>query len=164
MRSDYLDYDLPPDLIAQEPCPQRDRSRLMVVRRAEAVIEHHIFADLPDLLASGDLLILNDTRVIPARLLGHRMATGGKWEGLFLREMPDGLWELMCQTRGRLTEGETIAVEPGGLRAKLDPPDAGAPLVGPSPGKRRGVRSTAALRSGAAAALCPQGPRRSGRQ
>ena len=101
MRSDYLDYDLPPDLIAQEPCPQRDRSRLMVVRRAEAVIEHHIFADLPDLLASGDLLILNDTRVIPARLLGHRMATGGKWEGLFLREMPDGLWELMCQTRGR---------------------------------------------------------------
>jgi S-adenosylmethionine:tRNA ribosyltransferase-isomerase len=115
MRSDLFDYDLPEALIAQEPCPERDRSRLMVVRRAEGTIEHHVFADLPDLLAPGDLLVLNDTRVIPARLLGRRAATGGKWEGLFLRETPDGLWELMCQTRGRLTEGETVVVEPGGL-------------------------------------------------
>jgi S-adenosylmethionine:tRNA ribosyltransferase-isomerase len=119
MRTDYFDYDLPADLIAQGPSPERDHSRLMVVRRAEGALEHHIFADLPDLLAPGDLLILNDTRVIPARLIGHRVRTGGKWEGLFLRETPDGLWELMCQTRGRLTEGETIAVGPGGLRLTL---------------------------------------------
>jgi S-adenosylmethionine:tRNA ribosyltransferase-isomerase len=119
MRTDCFDYDLPEHLIAQEPCPERDRSRLMVVRRAEGSIEHHVFADLPELLAPGDLLILNDTRVIPARLIGHRARTGGKWEGLFLRETSDGLWELMCQTRGRLTEGESIIVEPGGLELTL---------------------------------------------
>jgi S-adenosylmethionine:tRNA ribosyltransferase-isomerase len=119
MRTDDFDYDLPEHLIAQEPCPERDRSRLMVVRRAEGVIEHRAFADLPDLLAPGDLLILNDTRVIPARLIGRRARTGGKWEGLFLRETPDGLWELMCQTRGRLTEGESIIVEPGRLELTL---------------------------------------------
>jgi S-adenosylmethionine:tRNA ribosyltransferase-isomerase len=115
MRTDFFDYDLPTHLIAQEPAPERDRSRLMVVRRAEGSVEHHIFADLPDLLAPGDLLVLNDTRVIPARLIGRRARTGGKWEGLFLRATPDGLWELMCQTRGRLSAGETVAVEPGGL-------------------------------------------------
>jgi S-adenosylmethionine:tRNA ribosyltransferase-isomerase len=119
MRSDLFDYDLPPQLIAQEPAPERDRSRLMVVRRDAGTIEHHIFADLPDLLARGDLLILNDTRVIPARLIGRRARTGGKWEGLFLHETPDGLWELMCQTRGRLTAGETVVVEPGGLQLSL---------------------------------------------
>jgi S-adenosylmethionine:tRNA ribosyltransferase-isomerase len=119
MRTDFLDYDLPEHLIAQEPCPERDRSRLMVVRRAERAIEHHVFADLPELLAPGDLLILNDTRVIPARLIGRRARTGGKWEGLFLREAAGGLWELMCQTRGRLTTGESVIVEPGGLELTL---------------------------------------------
>jgi S-adenosylmethionine:tRNA ribosyltransferase-isomerase len=119
MRTDFFDYDLPAHLIAQEPCPERDRSRLMVVNRADSAIAHHVFADLPDLLAPGDLLILNDTRVIPARLIGRRARTGGKWEGLFLREAPGGLWELMCQTRGRLAEGEAILVEPGGLRLTL---------------------------------------------
>src|SRR5690348_8120291 len=108
MRNDLFDYDLPPHLIAQEPAPERDRSRLMVVRRAGGTLEHHLFTDLPDLLPAGDLLILNDTRVIPARLIGRRARTGGKWEGLFLHDTPDGLWELMCQTRGRLTEGETV--------------------------------------------------------
>jgi S-adenosylmethionine:tRNA ribosyltransferase-isomerase len=119
MRSDLFDYHLPEHLIAQEPSAERDRSRLMVLRRADGTIAHHVFADLPDLLEPGDLLILNDTRVIPARLLGRRARTGGKWEGLFLRETPDGLWELMCQTRGRQTEGEAVVVEPGGLTLTL---------------------------------------------
>ncbi len=85
MPSDFLDYLLPEHLIAQEPVPERDQARLMVVRRAEGAIEHRIFADLPDLLRAGDLLVLNDTRVIPARLIGRRARTGGRWEGLFLR-------------------------------------------------------------------------------
>jgi S-adenosylmethionine:tRNA ribosyltransferase-isomerase len=63
--------------------------------------------------------VLNDTRVLPARLLGRRSATGGKWEGLFLREHADGTWELMCQTRGHLQAGEVIEVEPGPLRLRL---------------------------------------------
>src|SRR5262244_2103164 len=108
MRSDFLDYDLPPQLIAQEPSGERDRARLMIVHRATAAMEHHVFHELSELLAPGDLLVLNDTKVLAARLLGHRARTGGKWEGLFLRQLPDGLWELLCQTRGRLVEGEII--------------------------------------------------------
>ncbi|MCI0458134.1 MAG: tRNA preQ1(34) S-adenosylmethionine ribosyltransferase-isomerase QueA [Gemmataceae bacterium] len=119
MRLDQFDYDLPPHLIAQEPAAERDRSRLMVVRRRDETIAHHVFRDLPELLSPGDLLVLNDTRVLPARLLGRRARTGGKWEGLFLRQLPDGAWELMCQTRGRLVEGEEIEIEPGPLRLRL---------------------------------------------
>src|SRR5262249_21750129 len=104
MTRDFLDYDLPPHLIAQQPPPQRDQSPLLLLRRADGSLAHHVFADLPSLLHPDDLLILNDTRVLPARLLGRRERTGGKWEGLFLRSAPDGAWELMCQTRGRLVE------------------------------------------------------------
>ncbi len=119
MRSDFLDYDLPEHLIAQRPAAQRDQSRLLVVRRSTSTLHHHYFHELPDLLMRGDLLVLNDTRVIPARLLGRRARTGGRWEGLFLRATPEGLWELMSQTRGRLLEGEEVIVEPGELRLTL---------------------------------------------
>jgi S-adenosylmethionine:tRNA ribosyltransferase-isomerase len=88
----------------------------MVVRRDSGggTIEHRTFTDLPDLLESGDILVRNNTRVVPARLVGHREATGGKWEGLFLREcaMPvEGSgWEILATTRGRPREGERIVV------------------------------------------------------
>jgi S-adenosylmethionine:tRNA ribosyltransferase-isomerase len=111
MHIDQFDYILPPDLIAQEPCATRDESRLLVLQRGGAVLAHRQFRDLPELLKAGDLLVLNDTYVIPARLLGRRARTEGKWEGLFLRETPDGSWELLCQTRGRLIVGETILVD-----------------------------------------------------
>jgi S-adenosylmethionine:tRNA ribosyltransferase-isomerase len=119
MHLSEFDYDLPPHLIAQEPRAERDQSRLLVVRRADATLSHHVFRELPELLSPGDLLVLNDTRVLTARLLGRRALTGGKWEGLFLRQHAGGLWELMCQTRGRLREGEEIEVEPGPLRLRL---------------------------------------------
>lgn len=119
MAAEFLDFDLPPQLIAQEPSAERDQSRLMVLRRASCSIEHHIFRDLPDLLSRDDLLVLNDTRVLPARLLGRRARTGGKWEGLFLRQTAHGAWELLCQTRGRLDEDEVILVEPGPLALRL---------------------------------------------
>src|SRR3954470_17672164 len=92
-----LDYPLPEHLIAQEPATPRDASRLLVLRRADGALAHHVFRDLPDLLSPDDLLVLNDTRVLPARLLGHREATGGKWEGLFLGTSADGAWEMLCQ-------------------------------------------------------------------
>jgi S-adenosylmethionine:tRNA ribosyltransferase-isomerase len=114
-----IDYDLPPHLIAQEPCAERDQARLLVVRRSTGSLEDHKFQDLPELLYPGDLLVLNDTRVVLARLLGRRARTGGKWEGLFLGERQGGSWELLCQTRGRLTEGETILVDPGPLALVL---------------------------------------------
>ena len=72
-----------------------------MIDRQRACWEHRTFDELPVLLRPGDLLVRNNSRVIPARLLGHRVATGGKWEGLFLRELPNGTWEILASTRGR---------------------------------------------------------------
>ncbi len=119
MHGDFFEYHLPPDLIAQEPCSVRDKSRLLVVRRSTQSIEHRIFEDLPELLNPGDLLVLNDTRVVPARLVGRRARTGGRWEGLFLRDLPDRSWLILSKSRGKLTPGEEIQVEPGPLRLHL---------------------------------------------
>ena len=105
------DYSLPPELIAKEPLPARDASRLMLVNRETGVISHHMIGDLPNLLDPGDCLVMNDSRVIPARLIGKRAATQGKWEGLFLGTFENGQWHLIGQTRGKLIAGETITLE-----------------------------------------------------
>ena len=114
-----FDYELPAALIAQEPVEPRDHARLLVLCRASGALAHRHVYDLPELLSPGDLLVLNDTRVLPARLLGRRASTGGKWEGLFVQQLPDGSWELLCQTRGRLHPGERIHVDPGPLELEL---------------------------------------------
>src|SRR4051812_46839411 len=98
LQTSDFDFDLPDDLIAQCPVEPRDRSRLLVVDRRAGTFAHRVFADLSDLLAAGDVLVRNDTRVVPARLVGHRVATGGKWEGLFLRGLPGGTWEVLATT------------------------------------------------------------------
>ncbi|MCS6975793.1 MAG: tRNA preQ1(34) S-adenosylmethionine ribosyltransferase-isomerase QueA [Gemmatales bacterium] len=114
-----LDYELPPDRIAQYPVEPRDHARLLVVERSTGrFADQHVY-DLPWWLRSGDLLVLNDTKVIPARLLGRREATRGKWEGLFLKQLPDGRWELMAQTRGSPKPGEWVALDQGGVRLHL---------------------------------------------
>src|SRR4051812_38839242 len=110
MSDPFLDYELPAHLIAQYPAPHRDESRLLVCRRATNQLAHHSFRELPNLLRPGDHLVLNDTRVVPARLLGRRQRTGGKWEGLYLDTLTNGTWDLLCQTRGRLVVGETILI------------------------------------------------------
>jgi S-adenosylmethionine:tRNA ribosyltransferase-isomerase len=107
---DLWDYHLPPERIAQHPLAERDQARLLVVQRGGS-LSHHIFTDLPDLLDAKDLLVLNDTQVLPARLRGHREQTGGKWEGLFLRLTDDGTWEMLSKTRGRLYKGEAIRID-----------------------------------------------------
>ncbi len=105
------DYPLPDELIARYPLPQRDASRLMVVDRAQREIVHRSVRDLPDLLQPNDCLVLNNTRVIPARLVGRRVQTGGRWEGLFLGHTESGLWKIIGQTRGRLQPGDRITLE-----------------------------------------------------
>jgi S-adenosylmethionine:tRNA ribosyltransferase-isomerase len=105
-----FDYEVPRRLIAQQPLRQRADARLMVVRRMSQEIEHHHVRDLPHLLSSGDRLVLNDTKVIPAQLAGKRAQTGGRWQGLFLDRTPDGHWRILCKTRGRLIPGEAIAL------------------------------------------------------
>jgi len=108
---DY-DYELPDELIARHPPERREAARLMVVDRATGRIEHAGIGDLPQLLRAGDRLVLNNTRVLPARLLGERAATGGQWEGLYLGSTPAGEWQLLSQTRGKLRPGERIAIHP----------------------------------------------------
>ena len=83
---------------------------MLVVDRGRNSLDHVHIRDLPDVLRRGDCLVLNDTRVVPARLVGYRTATGGHWEGLFLEAGPDGLWRLMGKTRGKLVPGETITL------------------------------------------------------
>ena len=114
--SDYdqlstYDYVLPEHLVAKVPLPTRDASRLMVVYRQTGEIVHRSIRDLPDLLAPNDCLVLNNTRVLPARLLGRRVTTGGKWEGLYLGSDEAGRWKLIGQTRGYLQLGESVAIE-----------------------------------------------------
>lgn len=104
------DYELPRDLIAQHPLEHRIDARLMVVDRASGSWEHRYVRDLPELLQPGDALVLNDSKVIAARLLGSRTSTGGRWEGLFLRAGEDGVWEILSKTRGSLQPGESLSL------------------------------------------------------
>lgn len=104
------DYELPKELVAQSPLVVRSDARLMVVDRQHNGLSHSYVRDLPSLLEPGDCLVLNDTRVVPARLVGHRTRTGGRWEGLFLEGGETGHWRILCKTRGKLTAGETITL------------------------------------------------------
>ncbi len=114
MNDDHLaayEYDLPRERIAQFPLPVRSDARLLVLHRQANRIDHFHVRDLPEILNSNDLLVFNNSRVIPARLLGRRTNTGGRWEGLFLRrDSPSGIWEILSKTRGRLQPGETITL------------------------------------------------------
>jgi S-adenosylmethionine:tRNA ribosyltransferase-isomerase len=116
---DQYDYDLPRQLIAQSPLVSRADARLLVVDRGNQSLAHHHIRDLPELLRAGDCLVLNETRVIPARLVGRRLRTGGHWEGLFVESDPQGRWRILCKTRGHLRPGETIVL------LKLDGQDDG---------------------------------------
>ena len=112
-REDQLstyDYPLPEDLIAKVPLPVRDASRLMVLDRSSQTITHRGIRDLPDLLRPNDCLVLNNSRVLPARLFGVRTATGGKWEGLYLNSTDHGTWRVIGQTRGYLRPNETVTI------------------------------------------------------
>jgi S-adenosylmethionine:tRNA ribosyltransferase-isomerase len=139
VQTDAFDFDLPDDLIAQHPVEPRDASRLMVVRRSSGTREHRVFRDLPNLLAPGDVLVRNNTKVVPARLVGHREATGGAWEGLFLRVLPGGTWEVLGKTRGRPMPGERVSVGQG-LRLELVSKDeAGRWLARPESDEEAGA-------------------------
>jgi S-adenosylmethionine:tRNA ribosyltransferase-isomerase len=113
LKTSAYDYDLPPELIAQVPLAQRDSSRLMVVDRVRGSIAHHVFGDLPELLQPGDLLVHNESRVIPARLFA-RKPTGGRVEVLLLRPRTDEVWETLVRGRG---------VRPGMKLDLLDGPE-----------------------------------------
>lgn len=106
----WFEYELPQELVAQEPLRNRVDARLMLVDRHRQAIDHAHVRDLPDILRRGDRLVLNDTKVIPAQLRGKRTETAGRWQGLFLGVDPHGDWLLVCKTRGRLRSPEAITL------------------------------------------------------
>src|SRR5438093_10506767 len=108
MRIAELEYELPRELIAQRPAQPRDSARLLVAGRATGPVRHRLFRDLPEELSAGDLLVINDTRVLPARI-PLRRASGGAAEVLLLEPRGDGLWEALVRPYRRLRPGERLA-------------------------------------------------------
>ncbi len=131
LRTDDFDYKLPPGLIAQEPLEKRDHSRLLVLGRGSGKIHHGSFTDLSLYLEEGDLLVLNDTRVLPARLLGKRKDTGGKTELLLLRRLEgSSRWEALSSPGKRTMPGTVLVFGDGLLEAEiLERTDSGGRIV-----------------------------------
>ncbi len=124
MKLGDFDYDLPPRFIAQHPPDERENSRLLVVNRRDGILGHGVFSRLPDYLRPGDILVVNDTKVLPARLIGKKK-TGGRVEILLVRkresgpeEISRGEWECLVQGSGRLREKTSVYLAHG-IRAEL---------------------------------------------
>ncbi|MCE5192201.1 MAG: tRNA preQ1(34) S-adenosylmethionine ribosyltransferase-isomerase QueA [Actinomycetia bacterium] len=115
MRTDDFDYDLPSGLIAQHPVQPRDSCRLLVLERASGMIDHRTFRDMPEYLRAGDLVVVNETRVLPARLIGAKDETGGAAEVLLLRPRYEDTWECLVKPGRRLKPGTRIIFGDGAL-------------------------------------------------
>ncbi|TVQ64051.1 MAG: tRNA preQ1(34) S-adenosylmethionine ribosyltransferase-isomerase QueA [Phycisphaerales bacterium] len=138
LRSDDLEYDLPPGLIATRPAEPRDSARLMVVSRTDpALLEHAHVRDLPRFLLAGDVMVRNASRVLPARLEGVRRDSAGRVGGLFLHEPAPGVWRVLLRSNGKLRPGVVIDLLDahgvrGGVSLTLDARDEEAWLARPS--------------------------------
>lgn len=146
MKTDSLQFDLPPELIAQHPLPARSDSRLLTLNRADGKVVDTRFSELGDFLLPGDCLVLNDTKVLPARFFGRR-ESGAKLEGLFLAESVPGVWHVMLKGARRLKVGERFHIVAkdkdgfctakllekrgnGNCRLKLDAPGGAEEILG----------------------------------
>ncbi len=118
MKTHDFYYDLPEELIAQTPLEQRDTSRLMVLNRETGEVTHKHFYDILDYLCPRDCLVMNDSRVLPARLLGHR-PTGGAVEVLLLRDLGSKQWECLCKPGRKMQVGSEVIFGDGELRATV---------------------------------------------
>ena len=119
MKTNDFYYDLPPELIAQTPLEKRDESRLLCLDKATGEWSHHHFYELPDFLRAGDCLILNNSRVLPARLLGRRLPGGGACEVLLLQDKGDKVWECLVRPGKHLREGARVSFGDGELTAEI---------------------------------------------
>ena len=120
MKTSDFWFELPPELIAQTPLPRRDGSRLLCLDKESGDTEHRFFYDLPDLLQPGDCLVLNDSRVLPARLIGHRVPGGGVCEILLLTQREDDLWECLVRPGKKLRPGARVRFGEGELEAVVE--------------------------------------------
>jgi len=119
MQLSEFDYELPEDLIAQHPLPERDASRMLILNRAEQSLADSKFERLPDYVRPGDLLVVNNTRVFPARLIGQREPSGGRVELLLVREIEEGVWETLARPAHRLKSGAQLRFGDSALRAEV---------------------------------------------
>ena len=119
MKTSDFYYDLPPELIAQTPLEKRDESRLLCLDKATGEWSHHHFYELPDFLRAGDCLILNNSRVLPARLLGRRLPGGGACEVLLLQDKGDKVWECLVRPGKHLRQGARVSFGDGELTAEI---------------------------------------------
>lgn len=130
MKVAEFDYHLPEELIAQAPIEPRDASRLMVLHRNTGLLEHRVFRDVVDYLEPQDVLVLNDTRVIPARLLGTKRDTGARVEVLLLRRVSQDTWETLVKPGRRVRPGALLEFGEGRLMARVkDVTEAGGRLI-----------------------------------
>ena len=119
MKTSDFYYDLPQELIAQTPVEPRNSSRLMILHKDSGELEHRIFKDLPEYLRPGDCLILNDSRVLPARLLGQRLPGGGACEVLLLIDRGEKTWECLVRPGRHMREGAKLSFGNGELTAEV---------------------------------------------
>lgn len=119
MKTSDFYYDLPEELIAQDPLEDRTASRLLVLDRKTGAVKHKIFSDVIDYLNKGDCLVINNTRVIPARLIGEKEGTGGKVEVLLLKRRANDVWETLVKPGKKLKPGAKITFGDGRLRAEV---------------------------------------------
>ena len=119
MKTAEFDYELPAELIAQHPLEDRNAARMMVVDRQGGTLVHRRVGDLPEYLRAGDVLVVNDTRVIPARLLGVKEGTGGRIELLLLEEVAPGRWQALCGASRRPRPGARLQLGGGKLLATV---------------------------------------------
>ncbi|MDX6612494.1 MAG: S-adenosylmethionine:tRNA ribosyltransferase-isomerase [Blastocatellia bacterium] len=119
MRLADFDYDLPDKLIAQQPAVQRDASRMLIVDRAKQTFHDASFRDFPSCVGSGDLVVLNNTKVFPARLIGKRETSGGRVELFLIHEREPGIWEALVKPGRRITAGARIKFDRSSLQAEV---------------------------------------------
>ncbi len=119
MKLSEFDYKLPEELIAKNPTEKRDASRLMVLHRDDGRIEHRRFSDMVEYLKPSDILVVNNTKVIPARLIGHKKGTGGEVEILLLRHESDKLWNCLVRPGRRLMPGAQVEFKNGLMEAEI---------------------------------------------
>lgn len=130
LRTDDFDYELPEELIAQQPVTPRDAARLLVVHKHGGTWEHKSFRDLPSYLRTGDVLVRNNTRVMPARLHGVKAPTGGRVEVLLLRRLAEDTWEAMVRPGRRVGPGVVLSLGDGALTAQvLERTEGGGRLI-----------------------------------
>lgn len=118
MKTSDFDYELPESLIAQTPLKQRDTSKLLVLDKKTGEISHHIFSDIEHYLHKGDVLVINDTKVIPARLYGMKEETNAVVQILMLKNIGEDIWECLAKPAKRISVGTIVSFGNGQLKAE----------------------------------------------